>query len=134
MITVTTPLDLARCHEAILHVAHLYGSDVAGDHDGRNGTYSGGLPTYNVNRQLWDAFGEDRFDPSIHVEIQTHATNPTTITVSANRMGIFYFTEQQGLRGDAENGFATTLRGTLTAMAERRVVPTFPAPPRPPGE
>lgn len=132
MITVHTGLTLAQCDTAIRHVSHLYDSNLAGSNDGQSGRYSGDFPTANINRQIWETFGEARLDPTIHVEIQTHATNPTTVTVSANRIGLFYFTESQDLRTDAENGVATTLKGTLDAMAARRVVPTVPAPPRPP--
>jgi hypothetical protein len=132
MIPIQTRLSESDAVRAIHHVAGLFETRLASD----------GLVQFVsirvdlANPDLVVQLGPERLegvDPAVRVDVGVRRLDAGgTEIVLASRSALYYMTGALGLEADGLNSFASTLRNTLVAMANRTKLPTFPAPPRPP--
>ena len=130
---IKTHGDAKQCLIGIRHVAGLFGGTVSGG----PATLQIRVPPATVNPKLVLELGDDL--PSIDAQIVltiglAEMQGYGTQTQIQSAPPLYYMPNALGFDSDAVTTFATTLDATLNAQLSNKRVPTFPAPPRPPGQ
>lgn len=131
--TIQTTATAQQCQTAVAHVAGL----LQGSSSGGPALFTVKVPPGAANPALILSFGDQQptLDLFVNLDVALAAVagGGTQIQIrSQNPM--FFFTSSMGFDRDAVSTFATTLSATLNAQLKGTRMPSFPAPPRPPGQ
>lgn len=129
--TVSTRLSADDCARAIRYVAGLFEASVEGGPIEFRLAVSPAFANPRLITQLGAQLPE--IDELLKLRVTVAGNAPSTVHLDVSTP-LYYFTTGLGLDKDCERSFAWTLKATLAAYESGGRVPTFPAPPRPPGQ